>query len=441
MSGYRNYSEYTSRISGLIGIPYSSMTTNEKTFIQGYFDSAVRTIWDTNNWMDITPYGEARFAGNLGYYPNDLTKTAFWTATNLTPTQGSTLVYANPADGRYTSTKIAETTDNAQHGIAQAYTFGYSQGYQFSGYFKPNGRNYIYLYANDGVSTYYSYFNLQTGQIGTSGNLSANAQISQQPNGYWLCTICFTSASTAGVGEYGFKLSTDGSTLSYTGSTSLGCYNWGDILLPTSYANSNQFTIGWEQLGEDKIDTVYQVWKDNPTSAGNPRQQGYELTTNGIQIVGPVGYTQGVIYSNLPAWYSLSQFPVYLWYRRVNPTFIGDDYSASTAYDVDDQVLFTDSKNVSNFYKCTQATTAGQSPTTAPGSWSELLIPEFLFLFSVFRGFADWLRMDGQMEKAAAMDQKADSYSDSESDKQERQMGWLPPMKVQTHVTSQARVR
>jgi hypothetical protein len=106
---------------------------------------------------------------------------------------------------------------------------------------------------------------------------------------------------------------------------------------------------------------------------------------------------------------------------------------------VDDQVLFTNSSSVSNYYKCTAATTVGQSPENTPGSWSLIEIPASFLFFAVYGAYADWLRFDGQTEKAAAMDQKAQEYQDQEADKAERQEGWVMPMRVQSHVTSQAR--
>src|SRR6185295_3528787 len=116
-------------------------------------------------WMDICPYGEARFAGNLLSYPNNLAQSSYWTATALTPTANS---LANPADGKVSATKLLETSATSAHKEVQSYTFLPSTNYQFSGYARPLGRNYLYLAVNDGVTTYYSFFNISTGVIGTN---------------------------------------------------------------------------------------------------------------------------------------------------------------------------------------------------------------------------------------------------------------------------------
>lgn len=439
--GTKNYSDYTNRLSGLIGIPYDSATDDEKNFIMGFFDTNIKQVWDEGPWLSVSPYGEARFAGNLLYYPNDLTKTAYWTATNTTPTTSSTNPqYANPCDGRLTATFLAETAATGEHKVSQVYQFLPSINYQFSAYVRANSRSYAYMKVNDGVNDYTAFFNVSTGVIGTySSNMPNTPTIVQCNNGYWLVTIYVTTASTAGTGACTLNISTDGSTLSYAGNTAYGLYAWGVLLLQTTFANPTSGLVAWDQLGESEINAVFQVWKDSPANAINPRPQGYELTPNGIQMVGTAGYAYGTIYSSFPNGYTPSQFPVYLQYRKKVPEYFANDYSAQTAYAVDEQVLFEDSRGASNFYKCVAATTAGQDPESAPTYWELLEIPEEMFMPVLYGAYADWLRMDGQIGKAEAADRIAQKKKDDAHDVRERQQGWVQPMKVQTHVTSQYR--
>jgi hypothetical protein len=156
-------------------------------------------------------------------------------------------------------------------------------------------------------------------------------------------------------------------------------------------------------------------------------------------LVGPIGYNLGVVYNSITTYYSPTQLPVYIYYRKPCPRFTAPDYDATLTYAIDDQILFEDSDGVTNFWKCVVATSAGQSPDTNPDSWELLEIPEVFFNYAVYSSYADWLRMDGQTDKAASADALAQRKQDEESDKQERQQGWVQDMTVSTHVTSQAR--
>lgn len=429
-----SYSAFTTKSAALIGIPFNSMTSDETGFLSTFFSNQMSKIWDDNNWIDICPYGEARFAGNLLEYPNDLTKSSFWTLYNYT---ASLATITNPADGRYTVTKLLETAAGpVPHGAQQSHTFIPSIIYQYSAYLRGAGRTNIALEVYDGANTYTGFFDIAAGTISShTNNMLQQPTITQQNNGFWLCTIYFTTAATAGTGTVGV-----GNSVPSFGDITKGFYSWGELLLQTQYADPTAINIPYSQLGEDVIDVVFDVWSTSPASALAPRPQGYELTPDGIQIVGPSGYWGwGVNYSAYPNGYTPCQNPFFLYYRKAIPDYSGSVYDINTAYAVDDQILFTNSKNVANYFKCLVATSAGQSPDTTPASWSLREIPAMFLSFAVYGAYSDWLRMDGQMEKAAAMDAMADDYRIQEADKMERQSGWVMPMRVQSHITSQAR--
>ena len=169
----------------------SRLTTELADTLNTLFNSNVRQIWGAGNWPDLSIWGEARFAGDLLTYPNDLSQTSVWTATNLTITANS---IANPADNRVTANKGLETVTNGQHSVSQAISGFPSTQYQASVYARPNGRDYIRLAVNDGTTTFSTFFNVQAGTIGTqSGVTSANIQ--QCPNGFFLCTITYTTGT------------------------------------------------------------------------------------------------------------------------------------------------------------------------------------------------------------------------------------------------------
>ena len=103
----------------------------------------------------------------------------------------------------------------------------------------------------------------------------------------------------------------------------------------------------------------------------------YTLNTNGIQLIGPT-----------------SIGPVYTWYRQRRPVYSTDP--AQT-------------------------------------------FPYIFFEYCIYSAYADWLEVEGQSMKAAAMRQHAQTYMDDEHDRQERQNGDIMPWRVYTHLTSQNR--
>ena len=65
-----------------------------------------------------------------------------------------------------------------------------------------------------------------------------------------------------------------------------------------------------------------------------------------------------------------------------------------------------------NFYQAAAATTAGQSPTTNPASWSMIQIPEQWRWVLARMTYANLLETDGQTDKAAAvrLDARTNEY-------------------------------
>ena len=435
----RNYSDFTARYGSLVGIDYATMTAQEQAFASTYLQNAIEQMWTASPWIDVCPYGEARFVGNVLNYPNDLTQTAYWTATALTPATAPTI--ANPCDGRFTTTQLLETAANSAHKEAQSYSFIPNVTYQFSAYIRANGRSYAYLSVNDGSVTHTAYFNVSAGTIGTYANNSQAPTIQQCANGFWLVTLYFTSDAAAGNGSAAVQLSPDGSTLSYAGNTALGIYAWGVVLQQTSFASPSQLIIPFNQLGEANIEDFFDAWRDYPNSTNYPRPQGYTITPQGIIIVGSAGWTNNY-WGYTPPQSFLFGNPVYIYYRQQCPSYQGAAFSQSTVYTYGQQMLFTAADGTVNYWQYTSQTpsTPNQSPDNTPGNWTILAIPEVFFKYVCYAALADYLRMDGQFDKAEAANAQAESFLASEFDKQERQMGWVQPrFKVQTHVTSQPR--
>lgn len=434
---YRSLSDFLNTLGGLVNIAYSDMPTTQQTGVLQYYNNNADKGWWTTNWIPICPNGEARFVGNQGFYPNDLSKTTYWTATNTTVTANS---LSNPADGRVTASKLLETVTSGNHKVTQSLSFVPGASYQVNCYARPIGGRYLYLYANDGVNTYYSFFDVMTGAIGTySTNLTSAPTISKASNGFWNCSIAFNAADTAGTGSFGPYISSDGSTISYAGDTTKGLYVWGTVIAQTTYASPISMLLPYDQLGESEIDTVYEVWQTSPTAPGYPLDQGYTLMPDGIQVIATnQNWSWNGWFYSLPAWFSVGN-PLYIYYKKRKPSYSGTTYSALATYAVDDQILFTDSSSVMNFWKCVSATTAGQSPDTNPTKWEVIKIPDFLFQYVVYASAADYYRMNSQMERGTNFyDTLAQQELDRQHDKQERAMGVTMPFRVSTHLTSRS---
>jgi hypothetical protein len=262
----------------------------------------------------------------------------------------------------------------------------------------------------------------------------------QQPNGFWLCQATLTTNAAATTsGSVAIQLSSDGSTLSYAGDTAKGAYVWGALVQQTSLVPVQDSVIAWDQSGENIIDAVMQVYLTSPFASNYPSRAGYELTQGGIQVINGTPYNynfyvngiaQSSVYGAAPS------NPVYLYYRKVCPSFTGDVYSATDTYAVDEQVYFTNSLDQGDFWKNIVATTAGQSPDTTPNSWERITLYETFLDYCVYQSYADWLIADGAQDKAAGMYSIAQKKMDDQYDVLERQMKQVPDMEVATHLTS-----
>jgi len=165
---YKTYQNYLDTLGGIINwATYTGLPATQQTAIAQYYNNNANDGWIHNNWLSVCPNGEARFVGNLGQYPNNLANTTYWTATNLTATANS---LANPADGRVTATKLLETVTNGVHNALQSLTYIPGATYQITSYSRPIGGRYLYLSANDGVNTYYTFFDIVNGTVGTQSS-------------------------------------------------------------------------------------------------------------------------------------------------------------------------------------------------------------------------------------------------------------------------------
>ena len=418
-------------------MPTSRLTTETAQSINDLFNANVRQIWGAGNWPDLTGWGEARFVGNSLTYPNDLSQTAYWTTNATTVTANS---ISNPADNRVTASKVFETATTAEHNVTQAVTAFGATTYQASVYARPAGRNYLYLAVNDGTTTFSTFFNVQTGNLGTQANVQ-NANVQQCANGFFLCTIIYETGANATSQTYKAGVSTDGSTISYAGDITKGLYLWGNLIVQQNNVSPQQFTLPWDQTGEAEIDVMFQAWVNSPAMITYPRGQGFVVTKDGFQMISSAGGFMGtngyVSYNTNPA------NPVYIYYRRVPYNYSGDEYSATATYVAGQYIYYTRTTGAltgtSDYYKCLTATTAGQSPETTASKWDIQLVPEMISQPLIWQTYGDWLIQDGQADKALQAYGIVEVKKNEEWDRIQRQMPDSFQTTFSTHTSSQSR--
>ena len=105
-----------------------------------------------------------------------------------------------------------------------------------------------------------------------------------------------------------------------------------------------------------------------------------ELTSNGVRVGGNPGF----------AW---------MVYRIPRPVISGVPWDATAAYAAGYQVYFQGATS-GDFYDAVAATSAGESPVTAAAKWSKVELPAYFHGFLSRGTYADWLRSDGQGDKA-----------------------------------------
>lgn len=434
-----HYSDFLTSWCALVGIPTSRLTTEIADSANAFFNVGMQKIWALEPWIETSPYGEARFVGNRLSYGNNLANTTYWTATAVTAPANSV---ANPADGNVTATSLLETVANSAHKVVQNVTTFYpSTMYNVSVYCRPNGRAWQYISVFDGVTTYTAFFNTQTGAMGTATNFTTTA-LNQQPGGFWVFQGTFTANAAATTsGTVSLQLSTDGTTLSYAGDVTKGAYFWGAVVQQASNTPVQDLTLYWNQLGENPIDAIYNMWPVSPFANNYPPQFGYNITPLGIQVINgsPYQYSyyvNGVAQNNLYA--APPNNPLYIYYRQTCPNWTGTAYSASSTYTVGQQVYYTTTAGPSDYYTCIVATTAGQSPDTNPNSWQVITVWDTFLNYCTYSAYGDWLISDGQNERAAGAYAVAQDKMDVMLDKCERQQQVMSPMVVVSHLTSRS---
>lgn len=151
----------------------------------------------------------------------------------------------------------------------------------------------------------------------------------------------------------------------------------------------SEFPVNVAGRSEDSLieGDVLAVYAADPRTTRKRQPLYTELTNEGIRVGGNPGF----------AWFV---------YRTLRPVIKGVAYDAAAEYAIGDQVYFQGAAS-GDFYDASEATSAGESPDSQPGKWALVELPSYFHGFLSRGIYADWLRSDGQGDKADTQENSA----------------------------------
>ena len=175
-------------------------------------------------------------ASNLFYWSESFETSGAannWNFSSLNTTRG-TVTTTNPAGISTTVVKIQETNAAGFHAPLIVYSSLTSSVYTISAFVKAAERQYIQLIDNGGSGAF-GMFNLSGSGSVVSESAAGVSTITKYPDNWYRIVVRTPTLTNINVQ---FRLSTDGTTTSYTGTTGSGVYIWGAQLETGSGASS-----------------------------------------------------------------------------------------------------------------------------------------------------------------------------------------------------------
>lgn len=185
----------------------------------------------------------------------------------------------------------------------------------------------------------------------------------------------FSASTTYAVGDQVFYPTTDRSyqlhTAAVAGTVPTDTTKWGILTDFDAY-------IAYSQTGKTAIGNVIEVCSANPRTTTRLNQYDWFLSENGVQVITPSNFA-------------------YITYKIRTVRLTGDVW-VSGVYGVGDQVYYSATGVPGNFYDCISATTT-EAPTDTT-KWTVLSIPLIFQRYLEIGGYTDWLRNNGQNDRA-----------------------------------------
>ena len=171
--------------------------------------------------------------------------------------------------------------------------------------------------------------------------------------------------------------------------------------------------IALNQAGETEMGEVFSVWNKSPKSNQDVQELTWYISENGVQI-------------------AESNATVFVQCRKTVPQYTGETYAQTSSYAAPQQVYDT---TLGNFYEANQAVASGSdnSPSAQPSLWDLVSIP-IIFMDYLIRGtYADYLRHNGELDRARVAESDARSALDHELFKLHQQQGQTTRIDVMTY--------
>jgi hypothetical protein len=388
-----NYNEVLQLVSELAGFTYSTLPADLALRLRGHISRRLREIWECEYWPELTRTQERHYRADWAAG----TTYAAGTEVFFKGSGAAQLSYYQSLRSGMPLTISILTRVGTLAWAVTATNHGLNTGdwVTVTGV-TPTGFNLTAQITRTGAAIFNYTLAADPGSNG-SGTMRASPNPASSTGatclGWWYpCQSSYSGTTWAlgtafAQGDVVYYAVDNNYYVCHTAST-------GNLPTDTSYFGPvipfDKY-IAYEQTGQTAIGEVRDVFNADPRVNRLFTPANWTLSTNGVQV--PDG----------PA-------TVWLEFRTRFKPLIGSDYSASTAYAVGDQILFNSSGSVLNFYECVTATSAGESPNTHASKWSIIEIPYLFQPYLVNGAYADFLKMDGQMDKAAAQDRMADEY-------------------------------
>ena len=395
-----NYSEVLQLLSELAGIPYADLPTATALTYRGALSRYFRKAWEVEYWPELTrtdqryyrpvwAAGTTYAAGTEVFFKgNGAASQSYFQSLRTQPLTGSSTITRVSATA---TCNVGLTSHNLATGDWVTITGANQTDYNLTTQVTVIASNqFTYGVLNTPVTPATGTIKVSPNPVDDDGNVCSG--------NWYACSSSYSGSNWASATAFA-----KGDVAYYAvNDTFYACHTASTGNLPTDTAYFGALTVfdkyvGYTQTGFTAIGDVRDVYTKNPLVNKTYATANWTLTQNGVQV--PNG-------PNV----------VWLEYRTRYAPLVGSDWASGSAYAVGDQVLFT-SGSVKNFYTCAVVTTAGQSPTTHPASWTILEIPYLFQPYMVHGAFADVLRMDGQMDKAAQQERLAEQYLEIEAAK------------------------
>lgn len=171
--------------------------------------------------------------------------------------------------------------------------------------------------------------------------------------------------------------------------------------------------IALDQPGQTEMSEVFTVWNKSPKANTDVQSLAFYLSENGIQI-------------------SANHTQVYVLFRKLAPEFAGELYSQSKSYLIGDHVY---DNTHGNFYIATQDVPSGAdySPYTQGSYWSLVSVPSIFSDYLIRGAYADYLRHNGELDRARVAESDARGALDHELLKLHTQQGQTTRLEVMTY--------